>query len=302
MVRTLYITWSLVSALLAWPMLCPVHAAQADKGSSVSTRLLSLHNEMWFLLSGVVDKDTADAAAPRFRELAENSSKLSDELFGSDAQGLDVEALDQDTYRIAELYEDVSYEFESLCRAHCYDSDALTSAFLLAMRLGVFGDDCADLLQLSSTCLSPLDAQAEIDRLISLESPDRELLRVLSTVKDAPSARAAVPALAHVFQSLHHRLPQLRLKKSNFPAAEQEHLSRACSKLEPLLWKIRSEIVRIVSLPGYDGDPFDSFSDALDTVFECLGNTHAECFDEVFDESFRSDLDDALHESVTASN
>lgn len=60
--------------------------------------------------------------------------------------------------------------------------------------------------------------------------------------------------------------------------------------------------MRIASLPGYDEMPYDNFSDALDRVYENLANSHSTWFEDVFDASFRSDLDEALHENVTTSN
>lgn len=273
-----------------------------SKVGSVSARLLGVTNEMWFLLSGVVDKASADAVASRFNALAEESSRMSDELFDSDAQALDVEALDQDTYRIAETYEDLSYEFESLCRARCFGSAALTAAFVKAMRMGVFSDDGMEFLQTTSIILSEQGAHAEISRLKSLELPDRELLGILTKVRDAHSADAAAPELSKLTKQLRLLLPENRLRLSNFTEPNRASAVAVCTVLEPVLWKIRAEIVRIVSLPGYDDDSFDSFSDALDSVFESLSETHAECFESVFDASFRSDLDDALHESVTSSN
>ena len=275
--------------------------SSAEPQQTVGARLLRITNEMWFLLSGVVDKESADAAAPRFSELASQSSAMSERLFDADAQALDVEALDQDTYRIAEAYEDLSYEFESLCRARCYGSPRLVSAFLAAMRQGVFSDDSAELLQTVSLILSELEAANELKRLRELENPDAELLNVLRAVQDSRSAGEAVSALSGLADRLRLLLPENRLRPSNFSEKDRPALARVCGTLEPLLWNIRSEIVRIVSLPGYDDDHFDTFSDALDSVFESLSDTHAECFDDVFDESFRSDLDDALHESITSS-
>lgn len=278
--------------------------AAQDEGrgtQSVGARLLSITNEMWFLLSGVVDKATADAAARRFAELAEASSQMSDQLFDDNAQALDVEALDQDTYRIAEAYEDLSYEFDSLCRARCYNSAELSAAFLKAMRMGVFSDDSAEHLREAPVKLNEQEARTEIARLKNLESPDRELLHILTKVQDSHSASAAAPELSNLAKQLRRMLPENRFRPTHFPESNRSALLATCGKLEPILWNIRSEIVRIVSLPGYDGDRFDSFSDALDSAFESLGDTHAECFEDVFDASFRSDLDDALHESITSS-
>lgn len=268
---------------------------------SVGTQLLRVTNEMWFLLSGVVDKPTADAAAAHFKELSEKSSQMSAKLFDANSQAIDIEALDQDTYRLAEAYEDLSYEFESLCRARCYGSTSLISAFLAAMRLGVFSDDSEEFLENAPLILNEDAVKAEIKRLQRMEKPDQELLQVLVKVQDARTATEEVAALHRLEAAYSANLPEIRLRTGNFPEKSRAELRETCSVLEPLLWKIRNEIVRIVSLPGYDDEAFDAFSDALDIIFDRLSDTHAECFDQVFDASFRSDLDDALHENITSS-
>ena len=295
-VYTLLLALSLFSAQFA---ACKEAAAQENE--RLGARLFQVTNEMWLLLSGVVDRPSADAAAERFRQLAEQSAGMSDRLFDETSKALDLETLDQDTYRIAEAYEDLSYEFESLCRTHCYGSSSLISAFLGAMRLGIFSDDSAEHLRLSSMMLNDHEAEVELLRLQSLVEPDSELLGILSRVMDEKAARDAVPELRDISNRLRRVLPSLHLDVRNFAEKHHHPLHEVCKKLEPLLWKIRTEIVRIVSLPGYDKEPFDDFSDALDSVFESLGDTHSECFEGVFDASFRSDLDDALHEEAPTS-
>ena len=291
----------LVAALLPAQQAACQQAPEASESEQLGAQLFRVTHDMWLLLSGVVDRSTADAAAERFRQLAEQSAGLSDRLFDDESKALDLESLDQNTYRIAEAYEDVSYEFDSLCRTHCYGSPALISAFLGAMRLGVFSDDSAEFLKMSSMLLKDHEADAELKRLSALIEPDSELLRVLSRVADEKAASAAVPSLREITLNLRRMLPSLHLSSCNFKQKHHARLEKICRALEPLLWKIRTEIVRIVSLPGYDNEQFDDFSDALDSVFESLGDTHAECFDSVFDASFRSDLDDALHGDPTNS-
>lgn len=297
----LRVMWICVPVMLALPVRAAVPPAPPAAEQSVGSRLLGVTNEMWFLLSGVVDTASADAAAGRFAHLVKESTKLSDAMFDTDAQAQDLEALDQETYRIAEAYEELSYEFESLCRVRCFGSTSLIVAFLQAMRDGVFSDESEELLQRTTILLTEQAANAEISRLEHMAPPDRELLRILSCVRDTQSATAAVAQLAEITKQMRKLIPVNRLRTGNFPETRRAALTAACGRLEPTLWQIRNQIVRIVSLPGYDGAQYDDFSDALDSAFESLGDTHAECFDDIFDESFRSDLDDALHESVTSS-
>lgn len=296
MIRSGFSVYMLMLALLLVPaQYAMCQEPKLGEDERLGAQLFRVTNEMWMLLSGVVDRDSADAAAERFRLLAEKSAKMSDQLFDAESKAFDLESLDQDTYRIAEAYEDLSYEFESLCRTHCYGSSSLISAFLGAMRLGIFGDDSAEYLKMSSLLLNDHDAEEELKRLRALIEPDGELLRVLSRVTDEKDASAAVSELREISNRLRRSLPDLHLSTCNFTEKHRHMLLNVCKTLEPLLWKIRTEIVRIVSLPGYDHEQFDDFSDALDAVFESLGDTHSECFDSVFDASFRSDLDDALH-------
>lgn len=285
--------------LLAFAVLPLSHAAGKEAAAPqnrLGAKIYRVTHEMWLLLSGVVDKESADAAADRFLALAEESARMNDMLFDDNSQALEVESFDQDTYRIAEAYEDLSYEFESLCRTQCYGSAPLISSFLAAMRLGIFSDDDSENLQLSSLVLNENDAYRELQRFKQLREPDQDLLTVLCAVQDARTATIAVGKLKEINSVLRRSLPALRLSMCNFAEKDRVPMQNECNALEPLLWKIRTEIVRIVSLPGYDREAFDDFSDALDAVYESLGDTHSECFDVVFDASFRSDLDDALHD------
>ena len=289
---------------VAVTLLQPVFAASngakmENEGGAVASRLLRETNEMWLLLSGVMNKETADGAAGKFSHLVEESAELSNAMFDSDSQALDVEALDNDTYRIAEAYEELCDEFTSLCRARCYGSTELTRAFTKAIREGVFSDEGEIYLHTTSLVLTPGAAVVEIRRLRGLQGSDGQLLELLAMVKDASTATRIAPELHEIAKKMSDKQPELRLCTFNFPQQNREELLGVCRELETILWKIRNEIVRIVGLPGYDSEQFDTFSDALDDVYESLSCTHSECFDDVFDASFRTDLDDALHEGVT---
>ncbi len=284
------------AVVLVLAMILPAQLRAAEESNAVPEQMLSVTNEIWRLLCGVVNKETADQAASRFGQLVKRSWQLSETMFGSEAQ--DVESLNAQTYRIAEVYEEASYEFESLCKSQCYGSTALVNEFLKAMELGVFGDEEREKLQLTHVLLSPADAQREIDRLRRMESVDGELLDQLGRVQDAKSAEAVSPFIIVLAERMNKVRPAHRFGRTNIPESARPDFLRVCEELEPILWKIRNEIVRIVALDGYDREPFDSFSEALDSVYESLSLTHGECFDNVFDSSFRMDLDDALHGNI----
>ncbi len=277
-------------------------SGQEKNGSEdkLGHEMLKVTNDMWFLLSGIGEKSEADAAAPRFLELVKRTEKIGDKLYAQ--QALDIEALDMMHYRIAEVYESLNSEFESLCRIRCYGSQALIAAFRAAVSAGIFDDESMPGLEQPKPPLTESEARVELVRLRRLAEPDRAVLNVLQEVQDASSANNAVDELSELTARFQQLLPESRLMDRSFVDSSAPHVREAFAPIEPLLWGIRSEIVRIASLPGYDDEPFDHFSDALDTIFQSLGDTHSLWFDEVFDESFRSDLDEALHENATTSN
>lgn len=283
----------------------PAEAEPSERDTSVENEklgheMLKVTNDMWFLLSGVGDKSTADAAAFQFVKLIEASERLSEQLYAQ--QAMDVEALNMMHYRIAEVYESLSFEFESLCKARCYGSQNLIAAFQYAVRTGLFDDESLPGLEQPKPPLSDSEARQELARLKRLVEPDRAVLLVLQGVKDANSATRAAEELAVLSARLQKLLPEHTVAERTFADKTAPNVRATFAPIEPLLWGIRSEIVRIAALPGYDDEPFDAFSDALDTVFQSLGDSHNSWFAEVFDESFRSDLDDALHENATTSN
>lgn len=283
----------------------PAGAEPSEYDTSVENEklgheMLKVTNDMWFLLSGVGDKSTADAAAYQFVKLIEESERLSEQLYAQ--QAMDVEALNMMHYRIAEVYESLSFEFESLCKARCYGSQNLIAAFQYAVKTGLFDDESLPGLEQPKPPLSDSEARQELARLKRLVEPDRAVLQVLQGVKDANSATRAAEELAVLSARLQKLLPEHTVAERTFVDKTAPNVRATFAPIEPLLWGIRSEIVRIAALPGYDDEPFDAFSDALDTVFQSLGDAHNSWFAEVFDESFRSDLDDALHENATTSN
>ncbi len=296
--RALVSVMSAAITLLLPALAAVQHTAQGGDGPA--GQLLRVTNEMWLLLSGVVNRETAEKAAAPFVKLAKESASLSDKMFDGDARALDVEALDRNAYRIAESYDELCQEFSSLCHSRCYGSPQLMQAFLQAMDLGVFSDEERENLNTSTRMLSEQEAVAELQRLARMGSEDSELLTLLTRVKDADTAKKVAPQLTTLAQRAMSGCPTLRLTTDNFPSPCHGQLLSVCRALEPLLWRIRTEIVRIVGLPGYDSEQFDVFSDALDSVYESLSKTHSECFDEVFDASFRTDLDDALHEGLSS--
>lgn len=277
---------------------------QQSVGGEVSPgrELLRVTNEMWFLLSGVADRKAADAAAPRFEALISEAQHVGESIFDAEGKGQDLEALEMLHYHIAEALESLNDEFRSLCRAGCYGSETLIKSFHSAVDAGLFDCELVEGLEVPRPPLSEREARREIARLQSLEAPDRALLEVLQGVTDSRSADEVVVRLQGLAESLEALQPEKDVADREFAKSAARSVEAVYAPIAPLLWGIRSEIVRIAGLPGYDEAAYDRFSDALDSVYAGLGDTHCKWFDEVFDASFRTDLDDALHENATTSN
>lgn len=289
-------------------------ASPADT-ERVGQEFLKTTSDMWFLLSGINNKADADQAAPRFLELVQRVAEL-DELLSrlpmvpvtdeTEPENSDevhvVGMMDGVHLRILEAFEDLNAEFLGLCRVRCYGSERLRVAFHQAVASGMFSEEDTDLLQAPPAPLDEEETRNELVRLRRLLVPDKALLETLELVQDAASAREAAVRLQELTNRLQSLTPESYMLNRTFADASAAAVREVTAPLEPLLWGIRSEIVRIASIPGYNTEPFDSFSDALDSMFESLGETHSFCFEHVFDASFRSDLDEAARENITSSN
>ncbi len=276
-------------------------------------------SDLWFLLSGIGNRTEADAQAAPFTELVHRICLLDEQLSASSTDsGLPVEVeaevhedaaaaeraemLDALQLRILESFDDVNAEFLSICRVQCYGSAKLAKAFSDASETGMFSEDSFRILQGFGTSLSDAETERELARRRNLEAPDRAVLSVLQQVKDVASAQGAVATLTQLAGSLRLLVPEKVLDNRSFSEAARARARAAYEPISPLLWGIRTELVRIAALPGYDTESYDTFSDALNNVFENIGATHSEWFDDVFDASFRSDLDEALQENASPSD
>ncbi len=271
--------------------------AQKDPVNAYRDLLLAT-NELWFLLSGIRDKADADKAAKRFVELVSQVNKMDDDLLLMGEAPQQQESLDQLRYQIMDAYCSVDSEFGGLCRVRCYGSQELVDAFQSAVAGGMFDADDLPLLEIHRP-FSKEEARAELARIKKLAKPDKALLDALRGVTDSGTASACAPELARQVEKLRGLLPDSKLAKRNFADVNAPSVRAACEPVESTLWGIRSEIVRIAGLPGYSDEPFDTFSDTLDEVYAVLAETHTEWFNDVFDESFRMDLDEAYRENTT---
>ncbi len=285
----------------------PESAAEAAELSrTLGQAFLQTATDMWFLLSGISNREEADKAAPVFLEKAritfELDNKLSNMPLVSPDEGC-AGMMDGVQMRILETLDDLHAEFLSLCRANCYESTLLSQAFEEAVSMGMFAESDVELLQDAPTVpLTEEESNEEILRIERLLEPDRAVLRILEKVSDAPSASKAASELLlllNSFRPLHPAGEEMGSRA--FTPATVMKAREAMILIEPVLWGIRSEIVRIAALPGYEAETYDAFSDALDAIFESLGSTHCHLFESVFDASFRSDLEAALQENTVSS-
>lgn len=261
--------------------------------------LVSACQEMWFLLASVSDKKQADATAPPFRKLIDKIVEISEVLYEMEQEGESISAEMQE--RVASLVEEMTVEFDSLCKLRCYGSDKLIEVCRYAIEIGMFGDDFVACLDAPLPPLTESETRAEIVRLGDLHAPDIAVLEALRAVNDSRSASDAVARLHAITERLIELEPDEKTQNRDFSPAAGKRARKAYAPLEPVLWAIRVEIVRIASLPGYHKKEFDSFSEALENLFRSLADTHYHYFDEVFDDSFHLELDEALRENATTS-
>lgn len=317
--------WIIIGCLLtpglAAPAPASVDASAAAEARSLTQQesiyrdFLQASSDLWFLLSGINNEAEADAAAPRFTELVHRICLLDEQLSAASTEtGLttevqaevqeDAEAaavagmLDTLQLRILEAFDDVNAEFLSLSRVHCYGSAALKNAFVESAETGMFSEEALSFLSDDGAPMSEMQSEEELERLQRLEEPDRAVLSALQQVKDAASAKNATETLVQLSRKLHNLIPEQQYLRCTYAERYAAHARKVFDSLSPLLWGIRSELVRIAALPGYDSESYDAFSDALNSVYEDLDATHHVYFDDVFDASFRSDLDDAMQENA----
>lgn len=279
-------------------------SAESNEARQLGMEFLQTASEMWMMLSGVSSKQDADRVAGRFSELVKRTFELDNRLSSLPLVSPEAECvgmMDSVQLRILETMDDLHVEFLSICRAHCYGSERLTLAFEQAIELGMFAEEDRELLQEPGEPLSESESMAEIVRLDRLEQPDREVLDVLVTVQDEQAASKAAVKLTSLSLLFKTLMPAQDVDNRGFAPTSAEAAREVQAQLEPILWSIRSEIVRIAALPGYEAETYDDFSVALDLVFESLDATHAQLFDSVFDASFRTDLDNALRENSISS-
>ncbi len=261
--------------------------------------LLTVCNDMWIVLSGVSDKKSADAAAPEFRSLMDKAQEVSEKLYCEAGQDLTIIAELHD--KLAESLDELTLEFESICELRCYTSSALKKEFIYAVEAGMFAEDCLVMLAEPLPVMTEAEMRGELLRFTRLEEHDRAILEALRMVQDAASSLDAAKRLQLSTAQLNALAPAKALAERRFSQASRSKVRCAYSPIEPILWAIRTEIVRIAGLPGYHGKDFDCFSHALENMFLSLCVTHSHFIEEVFDDSFHTDLDEALRENATTS-
>lgn len=279
-------------------------SGEATEAQIVGQEFLKTTSEMWFLLSGISNKEDADKSAPRFSELVKQIFALDSRMSSLPLVTPEAECvgmMDSVQMRILESMDDLHVEFLGICRARCYGSSVLIKAFEEAIKMGMFTEEDAEMLSEPADPLSADETNIEMARLNRLLEPDRAVLKVLTAVDGEDAAAEAVPALNLLAQRIKVLLPDATVVHRQFAPEYMPTVRLVLDPIEPVLWGIRSEIVRIAALPGYESETYDEFSIALDEVFESLGATHSVLFDSVFDASFRADLDNALRENSISS-
>lgn len=287
----------------AQPGVPELSPASQEEMVQVGREFLQASTDMWYLLANVRSRKDADAAADPMTRLVARIYELDEKMSTSAVVVPDAACagmMDTMQLRILDSLENVNEEFLSLRRIHCYGSERLIRAFRLAGKAGLFAEDDVDSLTNLPAPYTEEQAAAELARLQKLLVPDQEVHLLLVTVVDAGSANNALPRLRELDQSLRGLAPAA--PRGVFADEQAPEVRRVVEPLVQTLWNIRNEIVRLAALPGYGEAAFDDFSEQLDRVFDALEVSHSVWFEDVFDASFRSDLDDAFHDNIKTAN
>lgn len=271
-------------------------AKQADPMKLARSSFDSMKAEL-ALLQTVVDKASADAAAPGLLEETNNQNEITRTLVGLDFEGV---AYDEEAYmelvpQIFALSEKMNDEFVRLEKADFFGSEALRRAVEEANK-PVFsdGDGAAGEGGESARPLTPEQEKAELARMRALVSVDGELLDALQQVQSAATALSAVPALKACAQKLEKLEPEPAAANGYFEDTEKPGVVGAFRPVRDKLELIRNQLLRIVALDGFQTKEFDPFNDAMDEVFRMLESTHDFWYGDIFDENFEDAVFDIL--------
>lgn len=271
-------------------------AQQADPMKLARASFDSMKAEL-ALLQTVVDKASADAAAPGLLEETKKQNDVTHTLVGVDFEGV---AYDEEAYmelvpQIFALSEKVNDEFARLEKADCFGSEALKRAVEEANK-PVFseGEGASSASGDPARPLTPEQEQAELARMRSLVSVDGELLSALRQVQSASTALSAVPALKACVQKLEKLEPEPAAANGYFEDTDKPGVVGAFRPVRDQLELIRNELLRIVALDGFQTKEFDPFNNAMDEIFRMLESTHDFWFGDIFDENFEDAVFDIL--------
>lgn len=249
------------------------------------------------LLQTVVDKSSADAAAPGLLEETEKQNDVTRTLAGVNFEGL---AYDEEAYmelvpRIFAVSEKVNDEFARLERAGWFGSEALKQAVEEANK-PVFSDEDAAASEGGEPArpLTPEQEKAELARMRALVPVDSELLDALKQVSSASVAAVVVPALKACAAKLEELQPTSEAVGGYFENPDDSAVAAAYKPVNDLMQQVRAELLRIVALDGFQTKEFDPFNDAMDEVFRMLESTHDFWYSDVFDENFEDAVFDIL--------
>ncbi len=255
---------------------------------------------MWLLLSGIRNKQEADAAAAKFTQLHRELVTLDQSLsLHEDAMKQTVIGNDELEYlseRIISSYQILDSEFDSLNQAYCLGSGDLSIAFQMAIKQGFFIPSKRVGPHMGLAPLKAAEARIELERMEKLLAPDKAILDCLCSVKDGITALQNAQALHPHIRELHKLRPAPEHINRAFPAPSNPRYQECYYPIERLLWGIRNEYVRIVAIQGYESADFDLLSSTLDELYLSIEETHPAWFAGIFDDSFLSDMDAAYRE------
>lgn len=261
----------------------------------LGNKVQALAIELWSMLARIKSAKDADAQAAQFLVYAKEIAVLDRQLFDlSDVHKNSATQVAHDEMRklIICSYQTLDDEFNSMYTVHCYGSEKMIEAFNQALNIGFFDISHAPTVIPVRLPLNEEEQRNEFERLKKLLIPDRAIIIELCSIHDEATAARATKNLLIQIATLHAlNTPAAHLYRP-FHNESKEYKANNEAIIQ-LLWKIRSEYIRLVGVTALEGEIMAQLCNELDELYLCIEESHNLCFPIVFDSSFLSDMDDA---------
>jgi len=264
-------------------------------GNKVQAHALKL----WSMLSHIQSKKDADAKADLFLNATQKIAILDREYFDLSEvhQSSAMEKAHQEMRTLIICsYQTLNDEFNSIYAARCYGSSKMQEAFNQAVNIGFFDISQASVVIPIRLPLNLKEEEMELLRMKKLLLPDRAILKELCSIHNESTAAAASKNLLLHIETLHSLITPNEHRFRPHHGDSEEYRNNDATIIQ-LLWQMRSEYIRLVSITQIESAIMGQLCNELDELYLSLEESHNLTFHVVFDNSFLSDMDEAYRQS-----